>query len=498
MAGSSGERGGAASVLPASWRVHVASAIGASHVRDGLPNQDAAAGTLVELPGGVSVTVAAVADGHGDARHFRSDRGSQFAVSEGLAAVAQWVQDQLPATPAEAGERARALLVPDVVARWDAAVAADIASDPLQAERADGHQLTSIAYGSTLMITVISDDWAVLAQIGDGDMLAVLPDGQAMSPVPTDPNLDGRRTTSLCQVGAVDSFRVATIDLTDSELFAVLSGTDGFGNAQADEQWQRGVAADLVRFTIDSGQDWISGSLPGWAKQCASSAGSGDDCTVALVVNSGVELTPPAYLPPVNPSDVTGLAKTVRLASATIPLDAAADGAALAGSEGITVPVPRSDPANGPLGGSGPSESAPQGSWFSDEPPTQRVPPHGPPPGAPPGPQPPARPARPRSRVPLLAAGAVVVVVAIVVGIALAMHHSPAKPGHAGHSTTPNPSATGPSTSPKPKHHHGHGTGSGGGVGGGQGTGAAPTPSSSKKKSGFSFTFTAQPQRVPS
>ncbi len=462
MPGSSGERGGAAGVLPASWRVHVASAIGAAHIRDGLPNQDAAAGTLVELPGGATVTVAAVADGHGDARHFRSDRGAHFAVSEGLAAVAQWVQD-LPATPEEAGERARAVLVPDVVARWDAAVAADIASDPLRADRADGHPLTSIAYGSTLMLTVISDDWAVLTQIGDGDMLAVLPDGQAMSPVPNDPNLDGRRTTSLCQVGAVDSFRVATIDLTDSELFAVLSGTDGFGNAQAEEQWQRGVAADLVRFTIDSGQDWISASLPGWAKQCASSAGSGDDCTVALVVNSGVELTAPAYLPPANPNDVTGLATTVRLASGTIPLDGAAAGlAAGTGAEGITVPVPRPDPA---------------GHWFGDESPTQRIgPAQGPPaPGAPSGlPPQPARPAPRRSRMPLLAAGAVIVVVGIVVGIALALHHSPAKPRQVGHTTTPTPSVTAPSTTPKAKkHHHGHGVGSGGG--GGQGSTAQPS-----------------------
>jgi hypothetical protein len=332
------------------------------------------------------------------------------------------------------------------------------------------------------MVTVISANWAVLTQIGDGDMLAVLPDGQALSPVPDDPNLDGRRTTSLCQVGAVDSFRVATIDLTDSQLFAVLSGTDGFGNAQAQEQWQPGVAADLVRFTIDSGPDWISASLPGWAKQCASSAGSGDDCTVALVVNNDAQLSVPVHLPPLSQSDPAGLAKTVRL-TPTIPFSPADGAGQVPGSgEAITVPVPK---------------PAQAGSWLGAAPATQRLAQPLPPGPALPGPQlpgPPPRPARPASQQPqrrmrLLAAVAVVVVVAAVVGSALALHGSPAKKRPPRPSNTPTPSVTAPHSSKATGHHHKTGGAGGGGVGGG--SSASPSPSNKGHTVSFSVTISA-------
>jgi hypothetical protein len=116
----------------------------------------------------------------------------------------------------------------------------------------------------------------------------VRPDGRWASPVPGDSRLDGTHTTSLCQADAAASFRTGFVQLAARPLYAALLATDGYGNAQAEDRWQTGVAADLVRFGLEHDQDWFSSQVPNWAAQCASSAGSGDDVSIALVINSAV------------------------------------------------------------------------------------------------------------------------------------------------------------------------------------------------------------------
>jgi len=61
------------------WEVLVATARGATHEIGNLPLQDAA-GFIGEPGRSGSAVVLAVADGHGNERHFRSARGSALAV----------------------------------------------------------------------------------------------------------------------------------------------------------------------------------------------------------------------------------------------------------------------------------------------------------------------------------------------------------------------------------------------------------------------------------
>lgn len=64
------------------WKVTHACVRGSSHVRAGLPNQDSALCIVrAAAPSGPAIAIAAVADGHGSARHFRSQIGSSLAVS---------------------------------------------------------------------------------------------------------------------------------------------------------------------------------------------------------------------------------------------------------------------------------------------------------------------------------------------------------------------------------------------------------------------------------
>jgi serine/threonine protein phosphatase PrpC len=278
---------GAAAPQPGAWRVLTATERGAAHHAMGLPNQDA----VKALENGPRSVVVAVADGHGHHRHFRSARGSQLAVAAACQAVPE-LTATLAGRPGgiEAGEIVRQIhqvLVPAVTARWREAVREDLAAEPITPEeepsRSPGDDPV-IAYGTTLLVAAVWGEWLLLAQIGDGDILAVTPVGAALLPVPGDPLLDGRHTTSLCSPGAEHSFRAAAVSTALTPLLGVLLATDGYANAQAADGWEDVVGADLAGLISAHPPGWLASQLPVWAGRCASLDGSGDDTTIALLL----------------------------------------------------------------------------------------------------------------------------------------------------------------------------------------------------------------------
>jgi len=273
------------------WQVVTATERGAAHRAAGIPNQDAVATCPLERGG----MVAAVADGHGHSRHFRSARGARLAVSIACQAARDLATRPggLP-RPGEAEDDLRRVLVPGIVTRWRGAVRADVAAEPFTgAENAvrRGDDAT-VPYGTTLLLAIGQGERLLLAQIGDGDIVGIAPDGTALPPVPGDPLLDGRHTTSLCSPGAGDSFRVAAVDLTGTPLLGALLATDGYGNAQVAQAWEAGVSADLAGLITTHPPSWLAGQLPEWAGQCASLDGSADDTTLALLLAPAAAAVP--------------------------------------------------------------------------------------------------------------------------------------------------------------------------------------------------------------
>ena len=265
------------------WLALTASQRGAAHQATGLPNQDSVATRQI----GPDVLVAAVADGHGHRRHFRSARGSQLAVSVACQA-AQELAARLDEFQAAAPIESDALdtLVPAITEGWRDAVRDDLTADPFTAreEAARGGDDALIAYGSTLLLAIAGRRWLVLVQIGDGDIMGIQPDGRPLLAVPPDPSLDGHQTTSLCGVRAEDDFRAAVVDISTTPLLGVMLTTDGYGNAQVADPWTDAVCADLAELINDRSPEWLAGQLPLWASRCASAEGSADDTTIALLI----------------------------------------------------------------------------------------------------------------------------------------------------------------------------------------------------------------------
>jgi hypothetical protein len=183
---------------------------------------------------------------------------------------------------------AERVLIPNIIQAWKAAVASDVESTPFTRDeeelQTNFHDGPESAYGSTLLVSVSWGRWVLLLQIGDGDIVGLLPGGEVLLPMPVDPTLDGHHTTSLCQSDAAKVFRVSVIDQAVKTLFGILMATDGYGNAQAIDEWEPAVASDLVALIRDHGTAWVANQLPDWLAQCASSEGSGDDTTAALLV----------------------------------------------------------------------------------------------------------------------------------------------------------------------------------------------------------------------
>ncbi len=276
------------------WQAVTATERGAAHRAAGLPNQDAV--EVRPFGGGM---VAAVADGHGHSRHFRSARGARLAVSIACEAAGELAgrPDGLPADP----EELRRLLVPEIVTQWRDAVHRDVAAEPFTAaeEAVRRGDDATIPYGSTLLVAIGTGERLLLAQIGDGDIVCIRPDGTALLAVPGDPLLDGRHTTSLCSHGAGDSFRVAAVDLAGTAVLGALLATDGYGNAQVAQVWESVVSAELAGPIATRPLSWMASQLQAQAGQCASVDGSADDTTLALLLApAAAQDGPAAQVPP--------------------------------------------------------------------------------------------------------------------------------------------------------------------------------------------------------
>jgi serine/threonine protein phosphatase PrpC len=257
--------------MPDGWQVGGATARGASHRRTGKPNQD----SIRWLPAGGRgpMAVLAVADGHGSSRSSRSDVGSRFAVD----VACREAESLLSARSQGAfGESIRSLPAA-LVRSWRAAVAAHLATEPLDGE-GEGDDDPMTAYGSTLLVAVAGPALAIL-QLGDGDVLVVDGEGRVRRPLPPDDRLVAEETTSLCLPDAARDFRC---EVVAAPALALLC-TDGYANAFATDDDFLLVGSDVLRLVRERGMSSVQASLPAWLDE-ASTRGSGDDVTCGVLV----------------------------------------------------------------------------------------------------------------------------------------------------------------------------------------------------------------------
>ena len=262
------------------WVVVSDSQIGSVHTRDGSRTQDC---HRVWTDG--SCAVIAVADGHGHFEHFRSDVGSELATS---AATEILVREVGGFRDAEAvGKRLASEIGPTLVDTWTRTVREHIDEHPFTSdEKMDVPNDTTVGllrpYGSTVLVMAVSQEVLAILQIGDGDAVVISDTGRIVKPLPPDVELDGVRTTSLCQPDPLRSLRSIGLDIASERVALGFICTDGFGASRTDaEGWWRQVAEELLDRARTHGFDYIKDKLPLWLDEPARYGG--DDTTLAIV-----------------------------------------------------------------------------------------------------------------------------------------------------------------------------------------------------------------------
>jgi Protein phosphatase 2C len=275
---------------PEPWQVIGHTVRGASHVRHGMRNQDFLKSVKDE-----DQVILALADGHGSAKSFRSDTGSQLAVevsiefaSELLKAVRvadvrflSMVQDQL-----------KTEFPKQIVQSWRERVDEDLARNPFTdselnalAEQ-DGPESrrrverdNRLAYGSTLITAIAMESFVVFWQIGDGDVLTVSSDREVSRPVRGDQRLIANETTSLCSADAWRMFRSAVLGVPAP---MIMLSTDGLTNSFQDDAGFFKFGTDVSDIIATEGLAEVKASLPGWLTEI-SARGSGDDISLGII-----------------------------------------------------------------------------------------------------------------------------------------------------------------------------------------------------------------------
>jgi serine/threonine protein phosphatase PrpC len=279
------------------WVTYGASVRGASHIRSGQPNQDSIRWSTPER-GGLSVLV--VADGHGSAKAFRSDRGSRLAVSTAVEQMLAFPGSEESLLNLSAIKRmAKETLPKGLVRRWTEAVEVDLLSDGLSATElqalADRGAMAPqviksnhlIPYGSTIMIAGLTGAFAVYLQLGDGDIICVSDEGESTRPLQKDERLFANETTSLCAPEAWKDFRVHFQVFSERLPAVIMLSTDGYSNSYEDDHGFLRVGTDILSAIRSDGWDTVKTSLPDWLSQ-TSAMGSGDDITVGLIVRGDI------------------------------------------------------------------------------------------------------------------------------------------------------------------------------------------------------------------
>lgn len=239
-------------------------------------------------------TISMVSDGHGGERYFRSDVGSKIAVEVAhrcLVEFAEGVSSSLfaesPNTPVGIGDAFHPVirqLIGSIVIGWRNAVLEHAMANPLnEAERLiadpkDDHEWEK-TYGCTLIVTLLTPQYWLAMQIGDGKCVAIGKDGVPYEPIPWDDKCFLNKTTSICDTDAFSEFRYS---IGGKEYFpiAVFMGSDGIDDSFGEEenlynfyiQLAKGFAKDGYEATI---ADLIA-TLPILSKR-----GSQDDMSVA-------------------------------------------------------------------------------------------------------------------------------------------------------------------------------------------------------------------------
>lgn len=278
------------------YELFTQSVIGSSHIRKNKPREDS--GIKLEADG---IKVFAVADGHGDSRccraHIGSDLICKIAAAE-LSEFAQTIQkegwvDRL--LDDKENKKLIETLVTSIIGKWGNAVNEEFEHNPLtetELAAASGLNIDSSAgieveklYGTTLIAGLLTENYLLLLQQGDGRCDVFNAQGEVFQPIPWDERCVGTGTTSVCDSDAIQSTRHCLIDLNRMSVIACIAGTDGVEDSfPMSMEKVHAYYRDLIIYCCNEGAEKLEQYLETELSELSKN-GSADDVTVSGIVD---------------------------------------------------------------------------------------------------------------------------------------------------------------------------------------------------------------------
>ncbi len=277
------------------WRIIGETVPGASHLRAGIPNQDAIL-QLRESSRALPL-VLAVSDGHGSPKCFRSNFGSRFAVKKSAALLSEFLDDRRNGFDLKEIETSGKEFLPaEFVKRWRNSVEDHLEKNPFTDEEfkkleeksgAEARKLVEenpfLAYGATSLTVAVEENFILYLQLGDGDIMLVSEKAEVTRALPDDARLFANETTSLCLPHAEKDFRFFVQEISAENVPAlIMLSTDGYVNSFSEEAGFLKAGSDFLELLGTEGDDFISENLGTWLEE-TTATGSGDDTTVGII-----------------------------------------------------------------------------------------------------------------------------------------------------------------------------------------------------------------------
>ncbi len=283
---------------------------GASHVRSNKPCQDFS--DVFGKKFKKKYFVAAVADGHGGDEYCRSDRGSRFAVSAFMECIKQalsrkpgkksshFIMQNTASDLSDALEQAKTdkelddrmqWLFKSILTNWKLSVQDDLEKFPFTSEELanipdkarerylSGAHIES-AYGTTLLGALITADFCLLMQIGDGTCVIFDDSLMPFEPIPEDSKCCLNTTTSLCDINAQQEFRYRKLNTIPAAVFLTSDGIENSFKRADMHNFFRTILKSFAQSDYPSAEKELQAALP-----IISNSGSGDDLSLSVIFN---------------------------------------------------------------------------------------------------------------------------------------------------------------------------------------------------------------------
>lgn len=255
--------------------------MGRSHEENGTVCQDSSG--YVVFP---NYSISVVADGHGSKKHFRSDKGSNFAVESSLETINEFLKDfkNFTDTFKKSPNKVLNMMQKKIISKWNDKIEQHYKSNPItDKEKASFSESefndikVESYYGTTLIVGVICHEFAFGLQLGDGSLVVVNEFGNVEMPIIDDETHPANITASMCNSNAIELFNSF---YTFTRPTAILVSTDGlytsFGSRNGFEEYNL-IAISMLE-NYDEATSLLKANLEKRTKY-----GSRDDISLAVV-----------------------------------------------------------------------------------------------------------------------------------------------------------------------------------------------------------------------